>query len=124
MNGVKMPINQMNLNHQCPDYYQLADGRAMIDWIDERIPSIIPVKLKEPVYHALVSAMEHRFRNGFKKGFEAHDRQAERFWSERVLQLEPETGSILLDVVRCWVDYERSKKTKATATPLETKEAT
>lgn len=106
-----------------PHYYRLASGREFCDFCDHELWAWLESRVSAPVYHCIISAMEHRFRRGKKEGQEEHDRKAETWWTERaewlhILDCEGQTSwETILGVVRTMVDAERMELEKGN-TPL------
>lgn len=68
-----------------PDYYALADGRQLFEMErDELAKECERRGLGIWESHCLLSAIEHRFRNGAKPGESETDDQAEKFWLDLI----------------------------------------
>ena len=97
-----------------PDYYRTADGSQFCDFFDGVVGPIIIGHVSMHVYHAIVSAAEHRFRMGYKADMESHDIEAEEWWVNRARYLSGFNKNIewVIRVTMSIIDYERlCKKT-------------
>lgn len=95
-----------------PDYYMTADGTQFCDFFDGVVGPIIIKHVSMPVYHAIVSAAEHRFRMGYKSDMESHDIEAEEWWLNRARYLSGFNKNIewVIRVTMSIIDYERMCK--------------
>jgi hypothetical protein len=104
----------------CPEYYKLADGREFVNLADDELCCYLFHRVDRPVYHAIISAMEHRYRRGFKPGQTSHDRTAEQWWLDHARELYTKGGgksadfSGLVFVVQLMVDHERGRRGEQT----------
>jgi hypothetical protein len=103
---------------RCPDYYLLADGTEFVDFFHERCMRHL-MTLHPSVSHAVQSAMEHRFRMGYKTDDTSHDILAMRFWTAKALTYVRQTipdspGRIMslqqIEYVTSLVDEQREIK--------------
>jgi hypothetical protein len=103
---------------RCPDYYLLADGTEFVDFFHEKCIRHL-VTLHPSVSHAVQSAMEHRFRMGYKTDDTGHDILAMRFWTAKALSyvrqtIDDTTGRVMavqqIEHVHQLVDEQREIK--------------
>lgn len=103
---------------RCPDYYLLADGTEFVDFFHERCMRHL-MTLHPSVSHAVQSAMEHRFRMGYKTADTQHDIIAMRFWTAKALEFVRKTiddipGRVMavqqIEHVTCLVDEQHEIK--------------
>lgn len=73
------------MNQSCPEYYRLADGRPLLEYMKEVLifhrgfPELNGFEI-----HCLFSAMEHLFRMGAKPSQEQHDKDAYHYWMNQL----------------------------------------
>ena len=100
----------------CPNYYQLADGREFVNFADEELSTYLLHRVDRPTYHSIISAMEHRYRRGFKPGQSTHDKNAEDWWLDHARELylkgggDPAGFSGIVFIVQLMVDHERGQR--------------
>jgi len=70
---------------KCPDYYLLADGTEFVDFFHERCIGYL-FAFHPSAMHAIQSAMEHRFRMGWKTENPEHDIIAMTFWTTKAFE--------------------------------------
>jgi len=101
---------------ECPEYYMLSDGREFVEFADNELCSYLFHRVDRPVYHAIISAMEHRYRRGFKPSQTLHDRTAEQWWLDHARELYTKAGgesagfSGIVFIVQLMVDHERGQR--------------
>ena len=118
-----IPTNPQDRNqspdNQCPDYYRLATGREFADFSQKELNAWLAPRVTPATYHALISAMEHRFRAGLKEGELETDRQAEKYWMKTAAKLFDDEIDFtearhefweITDILIAMVDLERTSK--------------
>ena len=103
----------------CPFYYRLSSDREFAEFSQQELDAWLSHRVSPAVYHAVISAMEHRFRAGLKDGELETDRQAEKYWmgvAEKLFDddFDRHDGRYefwdIADVVIAMVDFERKSK--------------
>lgn len=70
----------------CPEYYKLADGRELADFLKNEISGLCWGHIGHYSSHCLMSAMEHRYRRGKKEGEFETDIAAEQWWTQQAIE--------------------------------------
>jgi hypothetical protein len=86
-----IPLSRIFMSN-CPTYYLLADGTEFVDFFHEKCIGHL-FTLHPSAAHAIQSAMEHRFRMGWKTEDTGHDILAMRFWTAKALEFVRKTVS-------------------------------
>ena len=103
---------------KCPSYYLLADGTEFVDFFHEECSGWL-ISLHPSAQHAIQSAMEHRFRMGWKTADTGHDITAMTFWTAKALEFIRRTmvdqaarirAVEYMEIVTKLVDIERDLK--------------
>lgn len=104
----------------CPTYYRLSSDREFAEFSQQELDAWLSRRVSPAVYHAIISAMEHRFRAGLKEGELETDRQAEKYWMTVAEKLFDDVDCVrihrnyefwdIADIVVAMVDFERKSK--------------
>jgi len=114
----------LSSDSQCPSYYLLSTGRDFAHFSQHELNAWLAPRVGPSTYHALISAMEHRFRAGLKEGELETDRQAEKYWMKVAAKLFDKDFDAsdsshefweITDILIAMVDLERKAKDRQIA---------